>query len=348
MARLYFAGLQLEGSKGLSSDDVIFYRLLGLLPSFLEGVGVFFLPTVSDQIVEDRGKTRIWVHHFVSWSDYVIMTRPLSFSVDEVEEIALKLKQKGNYKLIASIASHRLSSLKMLAERLADKVDGFEVDLGLLYLLAGGRRGFEAYAIDILEEFISSSSKPVMVKLNPVAPLTQEFIRQLKSIGITALVFSPHVIYSVGNEFFRVHSTYLSKIYALIWAKLIAASDVPSAYISDVPEDALSEFAVEKSFDIILYDTALLKYVVDLPQVNRFDDEFLVKWVKIPERLRPAVNAREEPNCTRVCPFRAFNPSEPAPEASSEILVASENCDKCGLCLSCCRSARFVAVISPE
>lgn len=345
----YFAGLPLRARRGLSSDDVVLYKLLESNTEKLDDIAIFFLPTVSSDIrVEEDSRARIWVHQFNSWNDYMIMTRPLAFSLEEAERLAQTLKLRSDAKVVASFASSRLSSLRALAERFADKVDGFEIDLGLTYILSGGRRGFESYVIDMLEEFVSESARPVIVKLSPAAPPTQEFLRHLKTIGVGAVIFSPHVVYSLGNEFFRVHSTYLSKVYALIWAKLATTSDVPSAYISDIPEHLLGDFAVERSFDIILYDTALLHRVASFPQVKRLGDEFLVRWSSIHERMRPAFNLREEPPCVDVCPFRAFTREGEATGITGDFLVASEKCDRCGLCLSCCKSARLVAVISPE
>lgn len=346
----YFAGLQLKSRIGISSEDVIIYKILESETRIIDKLGVFFLPTLSDQdFLNEEGKTRILIHYFSSWSDYVIITRPFSFPVEYVEDLARKLRGKGDdNRVIASFAAPRLSSLRKLASRFSEIVDGFEIDLGLTYLLTGSRRNFESYAIDMIEEFISESRRPVLVKISPNTPLSQEFIQQLKAIGVSGVVFTPHLTYTIGKEFFRIHATYLSKIYALVWAKLIAGTDVTTAYISDVPEQFLDELAIERTFDIQLFDTALLSNMIELPPISEARRDLPVKWPMIPYPLKPAINISREAYCIKVCPFRAFEKDELPSSLDTNLLSASKRCDYCGLCLSCCKTLKLVATITPE
>ncbi|MEZ0345534.1 MAG: hypothetical protein ABWK01_03205 [Infirmifilum sp.] len=352
MARaVYFAGLQLKEPRGVSSEDVIFYKMVDSLLSHENKLSIFFLPTVTDQELfvppPQSIRTRITLQYFSSWSDYIIVTRPFSFTTQEVENIALRIRGNGDYRIVASLASPRLSSLRTLASRFSGKVDGYEIDLGLTYLLTGGKRGFESYAIDMVEEFVSDSSRPVFIKVSPTTPFSHEFLQQLKSIGIAALIFSPHLTYSIGKEFFRIHAPALSRIYALIWAKLIAGTNLPSAYISDIPEQFFGELAVENTFDVLLFDTALLSGVVDPPRTTGLENEIPVRWPHIPELLRPAIDVSRDPHCINLCPYRAFEADSRSQALHTSIIIASEKCNHCGLCLSC-KNLKLVANIIPE
>ncbi|AKG38956.1 hypothetical protein MA03_06415 [Infirmifilum uzonense] len=344
---IYFAGLSLTSPRGVSSEDVVLYNIPEFATAYKEKFGVFFLPTVTDsELSFERNKTRILVHYFSSWKDYVIVTRPFSFSVEEVEAIARKIREES--KVIASIAASRLSSLTRLSSRFMGIVDGFEIDLGLTSLLIGEHRSFESYAIDVIEEFVSVSKRPVFVKVSPSVQLSSEFLENLRQTGIAGMVFTPHIVYSIGREFFRVHSPYLSKLYALIWAKLIASTDIPTAYISDIPEHLLGEVSVEKTFDILLFDTALLSTLVDMPGVVELDKEMPIRWRYIPDPLRPAIDVVREPQCLNVCPYRAFSKEKNLHDSPSGLAVADEKCNVCGLCLSSCKDVKLMATLTPE
>lgn len=346
----YFAGLRLRAAKGLSSDDVILFKRLESGSEILEDLGLIFLPTISDKEItaSDREKTRILFTRFHSWTDYVAVSRPLSFSVEDVERAAQIARSKEKWKVIASLACTRFSQLRLLAKRLADKVDGFEIDLGLMHLLAGGHRSFESFAIDVVEEFVAESVRPVFVKLSPNIPLSQELLQNLASMGIAGMVFTPHLTYSIGRELFTVHSAYLSRLYALIWANLIAGSSFPTVFVSDVPENYFGDVSIEKTFDVILFDTALLSRAVELPKVESSEDHLPVRWSRIPVGLRPAVDVSLNSLCSRVCPYGALNAKERASGEVGGVIVASETCDGCGLCLSLCKGSKLMAVLTPE
>ncbi len=268
-----------------------------------------------------HSKTRIHVVR-LDGSDYIVATRPLYASPEDVAAEAERLRGRG-FRVAASIVADRLSGYMDLLDALGGGSDMVEIDLGLFYALYGYRRGFESYALDILEELVPISPVPLAAKFSPNMPLSREFLGEVEKIGVNMLVFSTHPVYTVGDEIFRVHSTHLSLIYGSIWSSIVSEGLNSSKLVT---VEAGAE-GVDRVFSGILYDTALIMRHV---KSRRVENSFPTEWVEIPGGVFPAVTGDWE--CVSACPLGAFKD-----EAGGETVAADpEVCDLCGLCLSMC------------
>lgn len=343
----YFAGLQLSSSMGLSSDDVLLHRLIAERGELLEGFGLLVLPAAPDaELAADhvRRAPRIHYVYYKSPSDYLALTRPFSTELRVILELLSVARSKcPQCKLFASLASDRVSKLESLLRSLAGRVDGYEVDLGLMFHLYGRRRGFEAFAVDLLEELVHRADRPVVAKLSPSVPMSDDFVRLIVETGVSAIIFSPHIIYSVGRELFRVHSPLLSRVFSYAWAQLAAGLSLPTAYISDIPPDELGELDPSRAYDVILYDTALIPRISRIPP--GLGSPPPLRWASADEGVYPVVSAEEE-DCAKSCPREAFEKA--APGWRGHLFAISSRCDLCGLCLSVCRTARLAQILAPE
>ncbi len=346
-SRGYFAGLQLSSSIGLSSDDVLLHRLIAEREDILGSFGLLVLPAVSDaEPVAGHAKKTPRMHYvyYKSPSDYLALTRPLFTEPQEVFELLeIARSRYPQCKLFVSLASDRISKLESILRALAGRVDGYEVDLGLMFHLYGRRRGFEAFAVDLLEELVYRADRPVVAKLSPSTPMSDDFVRLIVETGVSAIIFSPHVTYSVGRELFRVHSPLLSRVFSYAWAQLAAGLSLSTAYISDIPPDELGELDPVRAFDVILYDTALVPRISRIPSGSGSPPP--LRWVSVDEGVYPVISAEEE-ECARSCPRGAFEKALPG--WKGHLFAISSKCDLCGLCLSVCRTARLARVLAPE
>lgn len=344
---MLFAGLQVSGKWGVSSEDVVLARRFAKFSTEDENPPIIFLPTVSSKEAEDRASTRIYVVKLSSLNDYLIVTRPFSFGTEEILSMAKQLRKKSQgMKIVASLAPSKLSELKILSSRFSDDVDAFEVDLGLMCIKHQYSRSFQAYAIDMLEEFVSFSPKTVLVKVSPNIPLSRDFLELLVETGISGIIFSPHPVYTIGKFLFRMHSPLLSTVYAMLWAGLITGLDVSTAFISDKAPSALNEHDIEGAYDLLLFDVALI--LKSDPTFKGKINPFPLKWANIPQGLVPAIDVEKEPYCREICPYKSYDIESPTLGSHSTIVSANSNCDGCGLCLSICETARLVKELAPE
>ncbi len=303
--------------RGVSSDTPF-------LPSKLpiDSADIVFLPTVSKDVAS-AGKARIYA---VKWDgrDYIIATRPLYVGLDVVSSEAGRLRARG-FKVVISLVAGKLSEYIDLLEKLGGNGDMVEVDLGLFYALYGYRRGFESYALDILEELVPVSPAPLVAKFSPNMPLSREFLVEVEKIGVNMLVFSTHPVYTVGGEIFRVHSTHLSLIYGSLWSSLVSEGLNSTKFIT-------LERGVEPRGNIfsgILYDTAL---IMDSIGSGPVENEFPTRWLRMPSGMLPMIIARID-ECRLSCPLKAF---EENGVEEGTVTANPEKCDLCGLCLSLC------------
>lgn len=346
MAHAYFAGLQLQGRWGVSSDDVLLARALGEGLGSYEAPPILFLPTVTYGVGNVVGEriTRVYIARYRSPGDYLALTRPLYLDADTAFRLAESIRARlPSTKIVASIATPKLSELRALASSFSKAVDAFEVDLGVLGILYGQRKSFEAFALDIVEEFVSAAPSPVVVKVSPGVPLSDAFLKLLVDAGVGGIVFSPHPVYAVGKSLFRVHSPLLSEVYSLIWARLITELNVSTAIVSDKPLEEIKEHDPITAFDIVLFDTALM--FKRLKIAGTVENDLPLNWRSIATGLLPSVTLTEEEVCADVCPYGALNPLSAGETTDA---VADSRCDLCGLCLSLCKTARLVRVLSPE
>lgn len=344
-AGAYFAGFSLRSSIGLSSDDVVVYKVLTQRPELRENFGIVFLPTVAERRVSSHRKLRIHLVYYRSQAEYLILTRPLSITLEEVVSLAQKLRGNSTaLKIFASLASERLSGFEQLIREFSSFVDGYEVDLGLMFHLYGMRRSFESFALDLLEELVRRADRPLLAKVSPNVPMSDDFLTLVVETGISGLVFSPHVTYSVGNELFQAHSPLLSRVYSYAWARLSASLNLPAAYITDMPPSMLEEADPARAFDALLLDTAALLSHVKIRE--EAGAPMPLRWVETAEGAYPTLEW-EDRECALVCPFAAFSSFSSIGQGG--LLTADEEkCDLCGLCLSACRSAKLARVLTPE
>lgn len=328
----YFAGIKIREKTGISSENVFIKK--NFLEKHLEWLGVFFTPTIS-HISGSGNKIRMHVVSFSSKDDYIVVSRPLSFSVDDILPIIDFLRGEHEIPVIVSVVADRLSRYKELIKVFNNIVDGIEIDLGLFYTLYGYKRGFESYAIDIIEELVSYSPVPIIAKITPNMPMSLNFLENIEATGLGGFVFSPHPIYSVGNEIFRIHSVQLSTIYSYIWAGIVVSKvKINTAFISDTNPLEKLNTSVAGIFDLILFDTYLLFKEINEKNIFKKGYEFPLKWRKIPQNLRPALfQGHDSLKCARVCPYNAFNTSKKGLET---LIIANEDCDRCGLCITLC------------
>ncbi len=330
--RRYFAGIKVRRKTGISSENVFIKK--SFLEKHLERFGIFFTPTIS-YIGDSDNRIRVHVVSFSSRNDYIVVTRPLSFSINDVFSVIDFLRKEHEVPVIVSIVADRLSRYKELIKNFHDNVDGIEIDLGLFYTLYGYKRGFESYAIDIVEELVSYSPVPIIAKITPNMPMSVDFLEAIEDTGLGGFVFSPHPIYSVGNEIFRIHSVQLSTIYSYVWAGIVVSKvKISTAFISDtnILEDINTSIA--GIFDLILFDTYLLFEELNEEDVVKKGYEFPLKWRKISTNLRPAlIPGSESQKCINICPYNAFNLNE---IDEKTLIIANEDCDRCGLCITLC------------
>uniref|UniRef100_A0A7C3SNZ4 4Fe-4S dicluster domain-containing protein n=1 Tax=Thermofilum pendens TaxID=2269 RepID=A0A7C3SNZ4_THEPE len=343
----YFAGLSLPSSAGLSSDDVLLYKLIAEREDTLRDFGLLVFPAVPDTELATsytRRAPRIHYVYYRSPSDYLALTRPLSAQLGEILEMLKIARSKyPQCKLFVSLASDKVSKLEGFLRAFAGRVDGYEVDLGLMFHLYGRRRGFEAFAVDVLEELVHRADRPILAKLSPSVPMSDEFVSLVVETGVNAVVFSPHVTYSVGKELFRVHSPLLSRVFSYAWAQLAAGLSLSTAYISDIPPDELGELDPSRAFDVILYDTALVPILFQIPPGTGSPPP--LRWAQVNEGVYPVVSAEEE-GCAKSCPRGAFEKAVPG--WKGHLFATSSRCDLCGICLSVCRTARLAQILAPE
>ena len=280
------------------------------------------LPTVSPTSTFSR-KTRIEVVRYTPGGDYAVVTRPLYMSVEDALEEARKLKNRELKLVAASVVADKLSGFQYLVEAFDREVDAIEVDLGLFYAIYGFRRGFESYAIDIVEELIPYSKVPLIVKLAPSMPLNRDLIYELGRAGVSRVVYSTRPVYVVGSEIFRVHSTHLSMIYSRLWRRLAGKNfTIPSMLASDIAYP-------NSGFEAVLLDVSIIMEKLEFG--GHVKNAFPEKWLYVPEGLYPAIKGLRE--CASTCPYNAFS------DKSNEIVIADKNlCDMCGLCISLCGS----------
>jgi NAD-dependent dihydropyrimidine dehydrogenase PreA subunit len=344
---MLFAGLNLHGKWGISSEDVIIVKKLLILGNEQqEPPPIIFLPTVAHDTRENPSLTRIYIAKYSSALDYLAVSRPFSFSLEEVLTMAKRLREKfPETKIVASMAPSKLSELKALSSNFSNLVDAYEVDLGLMSLLHQYPRSFQAYAVDMLEEFVSIAPKTVLAKVTPNIPFSRDLLELLVETGINGVIFSPHPIYTIGRDLFRLHSPLLSIVYASLWAGLIAGLEVSTAFISDRAPTLLTEHDIENAYDLLLYDTALV-FKTEIVPSNKIGP-LPLKWANISPGMVPAVDVEKEPFCQHVCPLQAFK-QENSTTLHTSIVTANKNCDNCGLCLSLCETARLIRELSPE
>lgn len=341
-ARGYFAGFSLRSCKGLSSDDVILFKLIARRPDLCEEFGLVALPTVSDHVTGSTRKARIHLVYYKSQTDYLLLTRPLHVNLEEAVSLASRLRSGfSDLKIFASLASERITGFEQMIRAFGSYVDGYEIDLGLMFHLYGMRRGFESFAIDLLEELVRRADRPLLAKVSPGIPMSEDFLKLVVETGISGLVFSPHVTYSIGNELFRAHSPLLSRVYSHAWARLSASLSLSTAYITDVPPAALDEVDPAKAFDILLLDAAALVSYVRIRE--GVGTPMPLRWVEAAQGTYPTLEWGDR-DCASVCPFAAF-----ASVREEGLLAAlEERCDLCGLCLSACKTAKLTRVLTPE
>ena len=340
----YFAGIKLGRKYGISSDNVFLGKKF--FEKIIDSIGIVFLPTIAYESYSCKECIRLSIISYFDNRNYIVVTRPLSFSLKDILPVINFLKKEKELPTIASIVSEKLSGYKKFIDALSGKVDGFEIDLGLFYALYGFKRGFESYAIDIIEELISYSNVPIIAKLSPNIPLNIDFLGSLESLGIGGLVFSPHPIYSVGHQLFRIHSPQISAIYSYIWAEIVVSKiGTNTAYVSDVPPLLQEPTDIMKVFDLILYDVQkVLEFIPD-ENIKVENRGFPLKWVKIPENLRPAIKNQKN-ICASVCPYDAFKKNV---AQNKGIAIANSMCDKCGLCITLCgKNVTLASEILPE
>jgi len=347
IGRGYFAGLQLSTSTGLSSDDVLLHRLVAEREDLIRGFGLVIFPAPPDAelaAAHVKRAPRIHYVYYRSPSDYLALTRPFSTELRDVLELLGAIRSRlPQCRLFASLASDRVSKLESMLRALAGRVDGYEVDLGLMFHLYGRRRGFEAFAADLLEELVHRADRPVIAKLSPSVPMSDDFVRLIVETGVSAIVFSPHITYSIGKELFRVHSPLLSRVFSYAWAQLAAGLSLPTAYISDIPPDELGELDPSRAFDVILYDTAFVPSISGIPTGAGSPPP--LRWTPVDEGVYPVISA-EEQECARSCPRGAFEKAVPG--WRGHLFALSSKCDLCGLCLSVCRTAKLAQILAPE
>ena len=280
------------------------------------------MPTISPSSKWEPGRTRVYAVRYAGTGDYILVTRPLYLGLDDALREAEALKKRG-VRVAASVVAERLSGYVFLLSRLGKRVDMVEVDLGLFYALHGFKRGFESYALDLLEEIIPASKVPLAVKLSPNMPISREFLKEMEEIGVNLLVFTTHPVYTVGEEIFRVHSTHLSLIYNSIWAT-VASEGLRVRKL--LATEVLSGDA-EKAFSGFLVDTTVT--AKSLPDVH-VENPFPKKWDTVARGLLPALPS-DSLYCSSACPYGAFR-------GGGELVIAKkELCDLCGLCLSMCK-----------
>jgi len=341
-ARGYFAGFSLKSDVGLSSDDVVLFKTVSQQPELFESVGMIALPTVSDYRAGNARKARIHVVYYKSQSDYLLLTRPLSANLEEVVSFASSLRgSSSDLKIFASLASDRITGFERLIRAFGGSVDGYEIDLGLMFHLYGMRRGFESFAIDLLEELVRRADRPLLAKVSPGIPMSEDFLKLVVETGISGLVFSPHVAYSIGSELFRAHSPLLSRVFSHAWARLSASLSLSTAYITDVPPALLDELDPARAFDVLLLDVAALLGYVKIREGA--GAPMPLRWIEAAEGAYPTLDW-EDRECAYACPFAAF-----AGAGKGGLLAArEERCDFCGLCLSACKTAKLTRVLTPE
>ncbi len=345
MPKSFFASYRLRSNWGLSSENVIFSKDL-YTKATEENAGIFIMPTLSltDPLEKNKIFFRIKLVEYNSDRTYIAVSRPLSTIPKDVFSLSEEIKRIGNIPVFASISGGPLSEWILLLEKVDKKFDGIELDLSTSYILQSMKRGFEHFALDIVEELISIASKPVIAKVSINLPLNTDFLEKLVSAGVNGLVFSSHPIYTIGKHVFRVHSTVFSRVILRIVASL--ATQIPEislAYISDEvlgKRDDLLDI-----FNVVLYDTS---YIFSKISISRYSPQISsslpIRWDEVPKGMKIALDTLKGDICRNICPYGAFRP-----EYDGGFTEAEEICDYCGLCFSICKdSVKFVKSLKPD
>ncbi len=358
MKKVRFAGLSLKSPIGLSSDNVILNK------NFLKwlkenNVGIIFTPTLINKRnkLEDEKRRYAKIQAIeIKEDEYIFVTRPLSFTMDEFLNKYLKdfkeLHQNDEeINFIASITGRKLNEIVDIIEKIEQTkiFSAYEIDTVLFQVLFNNRRGLFEYSIDLIDEILSIINKPLLVKIPVMMALNTETINDLLKTDINGIIISPHPIYNIGSHIFRVHSSAISHIDINILAKVLTQfEEIDIGYIDDSYTSIFDRFNkpfIYRIFNTLLYDISyLLLFREKIAFFKKELGEFPIRWVSLPKDFTLLVDSRYLNTCSKICPFDAI------PEVSEENTAeVTEQCVFCGLCLSLCseKAVKKAKIFSP-
>jgi hypothetical protein len=322
----YFAGFQLKGNWGLSSEVELSSPQI-FKEASASGASLLFTPTISlhDPLESDE---RAYVR-FKLISEgpegVVLLTRPLSASVDEVR--ALLTQEYGDSKVVLSFAVSSFAEAHQLLEEVGPKPDAYELDANLTCLLSG--KGV-VYAFELAKELSATLAKPLIVKFSAASANLVDLERIVADSGAAAIVITPNVVYRIGNHFFRLSTPpWLSTPLLFSLAERLSELDISVAYVVQYGKGDLLELVPLK-----LYDASYILHWMRWKGSGRARASAVpLAWSSISKKLK--VYARKGAS---YCPYGLIK---------GEGFV--EGCNYCGACLELNEPGlvELAALISP-
>ena len=315
-----FGGLELRSRWGLSSDlEVICNRIYELADK--EGVGVVFTPTITlSKDIKAHKLAKLCVLKYEG-SSYVFLSRPLSNSIRDIKQILHYHVPK-----VMSIAAAELGEWIQLVEMAEEAAfNAIELDFVAAKLLSSRYYHASRLLIEVANEVASVTRLPVIAKLRAYPAPSVELVDKLASIGVGAIVLTPHLTYTVGSHFFRIHSTSLSRVALSALAEFLSSE--PSVQLAYITDEVWGTYTtLLRSFDLVLYDVSFLVRHVKLPQIER--KRVPLSWRSIPSGAKLVVEGSEAAHIAEVCPCLAIPSKE-----EYGLVEVDRKCVFCGLCL---------------
>lgn len=242
----YFAGFQLKGNWGLSSE-VEFPSPQMFKEAAANGASLLFTPTIA--LRDPLGSDEYAYVRFKLVSEgpegFVLLTRPLSASMGEVRTI---LEQRyDDSKVVLSFAVSSFTEAYQLLEEVNREPDAYELDVNLTCLLSG--KG-AVYAFELAKELSATLARPLIVKFSAGSASLVDLKRIVVESGAAAVVITPNVVYRIGNHFFRLSTPPLLSTPLLVGiAESLSELDVGVAYIVQYGRNNLLELMPLKLYD---------------------------------------------------------------------------------------------------
>lgn len=334
---MLFGGLRLKSRWGVSSDNVIinrkYYEWI-----IKQGGSILFSPTFSvfNPLHEtERSYAKIVISKLIK-DEYLIYSRPLSFSIEDITRNIINLKEE--VPLVASIYGRTFMEWETLVEFCEKRgFNALEIDFSL-------KKSFpeKDYSLtDLIPEIASITKLPLILKVS-LLNKSGEIYKEISDIR--GLILSPHITYSIGSHVFRVHSTELSALALNLVLPLISELEdtVSIAMISDMffKNEYKHMFG---SLNLVLYDASLLLKYLGVNQ--RFEVRSLkplFSWPSLSRDMKLAFDSKNLAVCKSVCP------QDSIPSEGKGLVEVNDNCDFCGICLSLCGDlVKMVKVFNP-
>ncbi len=284
---------------------------------------VVFLPTLGLKALVKRRKTRIHICELRK-DEYLIVTRPLWARPEDIKELATALRN-AEVNVIPSLQAYSIIEAEESLALLGRDYEAIELD----FTVPRGSSLHLGIAPEIAREVSEMFSLDVYVKL-PVFSTPPDILERMDEVK--GVIFAPHVVYTREGEYFRVHSTVLSRVAKMIIEKMRQL----------LPSTVEVGFVVE---DLSLYTNPHFK---TLAGISVLAEELLsrgvlasatelgnVKWIEVPPGLGIVVKD------LNVCPFGLL-------EKWGEQYYSTAKCDACGVCMSLCKEYKIYREIKPE